>query len=66
MNLYHVQFEGTSYWIEARDFHGAINAWTAHVAKEWGTDFDGTEQPESVALVHDSGVIREPEARTAL
>ena len=66
MNLYHIQFDGQSWWIEARNFQGAIDAWTREVAKEWGEDFDGTEQPESVALVHDGPVIREHEALTAI
>ena len=49
MSLYHAQFDGESYYIEARNFHGAIDTWKRHVAKAWGQNFDGTEAPESVA-----------------
>lgn len=66
MNLYLVLYDGQPYYIEARTFPGAIDTWRQHVAEEWGEDFDGTEQPESVALVHEKAVIREPEPPTAI
>ncbi len=57
-NLYLVLFDGTHYYVEAKDFPTAIEAWKKHVMIEWGESYDGTEQPESVALVHDEPVIR--------
>lgn len=59
MKLFHVQFDGQSYWVEAPNFPVAIELWKRHVAVAWGTDYDGDEEPESVALVHDEPVIRE-------
>lgn len=56
--LYHVQFDHMDYYVEAPSFALAIEAWKRHVAVLWGTDYDGTEEPESVALVHDEAVIR--------
>lgn len=58
MRLYHVQFDGQSYWIEAESFGDAVFKWKRHVAVLWGTDYDGSEEPESVHLVHDEPVIR--------
>lgn len=58
MNLYHVQFDSQSWWVEAPTFAAAIEAWHSRVRAEWGDDYDGTEQPDSVAHVHDGGVIR--------
>jgi len=58
MNLYLVQYDSVSYYVEAPSFAHAIDLWERHVAAIWGSDFDGTEQPESVALVHDESVIR--------
>lgn len=58
MKLYHVQFDGTSFWIEAQSFADAVGLWKAHVFGLWESDYDGTEEPESVHLVHDEPVIR--------
>lgn len=58
MLLYLVQFDAQDYYVEAPDFPAAIELWKVHVAKLWGDDYDGTEQPESVALVHDEPVVR--------
>jgi len=66
VSLYHAQFDGESYYIEARNFHGAIDTWKRHVAKAWGQNFDGTEEPESVALIHEEAVLRESEAPTEI
>ena len=59
-SLYHVQFDGESYYVEAPDFTRAIAAWKTYVKDLWGPDCDGTEEPESAALVHDGAVIGEP------
>lgn len=59
MKLYHVQFDGSSFWIEAESFAAAIEAWKAHVKVLWENDYDGTEEPESAHLVHDEPVIRQ-------
>ena len=58
MNLYHVQYDDQPYYVEAPSFAAAIVAWRTHVADEWGDDFEGTEEPESVAVIHDRAVIR--------
>lgn len=59
MNLYHVQFDSQTYYVEAGSFADAIILWGRHVSVLWGDDYDGTEEPESVALVHDEPVIRD-------
>lgn len=58
MNLYHIQFDGESYYVEAANLAQAVELWKTHLQKEWGDDYNGTEEPESVALVHDEAVIR--------
>lgn len=58
MKLYHVQFDSQSYWIEAENFGTAVALWGRHVAKDWGPEYEGTEEPDSVHLVHDGPVIR--------
>ena len=58
MNLYLIQFDSQPYYVEAEDFPAAIEVWKVHVAHLWGDDYDGTEQPESVSLVHDEPVVR--------
>lgn len=58
MHLYLVQFDGINYYVEAASFGEAIGKWQSHVKVLWGDDYDGTEQPESVAHVHDEAVIR--------
>ncbi len=60
MKLYHVQYDSVSYWVEAASFAAAVEQWKRYVAQEWGTDYDGTEEPESVALIHDEPVIHPP------
>lgn len=58
MKLYHVQFDSQSYWIEAKSFADAVAKWKAHVKALWGEEYSATDEPESVALVHDEPVIR--------
>lgn len=58
MNLYRVLFDGQEFYVEAESFAVAVSLWTGHVRDIWGSDFDGTEQPESVQLMHDEPVIR--------
>lgn len=58
MKLYHIQFDGQSYWVESNCFGNAIIRWQAHVKIEWGDDFTGEEEPDSVSLIHDEPVIR--------
>jgi hypothetical protein len=62
MKLYLVQYDGECYYVEATDFGDAIGLWRAHVRRAWGADFDGTEEPESVALMHEDAVIRAEDA----
>lgn len=59
MKLYHIQFDGESYWVEAERFADAVTLWKSHIKVLWGEDFDATEEPESVHLVHDNPVIRQ-------
>lgn len=56
--LYHVQYDHVSYWVEAISFAQAIDRWKRHVKVQWGADYDGTEEPDSVHLVHGEPVIR--------
>lgn len=58
MNLYLVQYDSQYYYVEAPGFSEAIDLWKGHVKKLWGDEYDGTEQPESVAHVHDEPVVR--------
>jgi hypothetical protein len=58
MNLYQVLYDGQHYYVEAESFTAAIGLWKIHVSMLWGEDYDGSEQPESVALIHDDPVIR--------
>ena len=62
MNLYHVQFDGQSYYVEAPSFARAVAVWEAHVKVLWGQDYVENDvppiEPESVHLVHDEPVIR--------
>jgi len=60
VKLYHIQFDGESYWVEAPTFRGAIEAWKVEVRERWGDDFQDTDEPDSVHLVHDEPVIRWP------
>lgn len=62
MKLYHIQFDGQSYWVEAQSFGNAVIVWQAHVKVLWGEDFTGEEEPDSVQLAHDEPVIREQQA----
>ncbi len=52
MKLYHVQYDHESYYVEAPSLPAAVETWKRHVA------YDGTEEPESIALIHDEPVIR--------
>ena len=58
IKLYHVQFDWQSYWIEADSFANAVTVWKDHVKELWGTEYDGSEEPESVHLVHNEPVLR--------
>lgn len=57
MKLYHVQYDGEPYYIQAESVAWAVHTWKDHVKEKWGKDYDGSEEPDSVALVHDEGVI---------
>lgn len=59
MRLYRVLFDGQWVYVEARSFLGAMVAWRGWAQKEWGEDFTGEEEPESLELVHDGPVYRE-------
>lgn len=58
MKLYRVTFDDQPTYVEARYFAEAIELWSCHMAKEQGADWDGDEEPEEVALVHDEAVVR--------
>jgi hypothetical protein len=58
MSAYTVQFDGQIRVVDAPGFTEAIAAWGDAMQIEWGDDYDGTEQPESVALIDDQPVIR--------
>lgn len=58
VKLYHIQYDGQCYWVEASCFAIAILRWKDHVRGLWGEEYDGTEEPDSCALIHDEPVIR--------
>lgn len=58
MKLYEVVYDGQKRHVEAPSFPLAIEAWKAWARAEWKEDWDGTEEPESVALIGDEPVIR--------
>jgi hypothetical protein len=56
MKLFHIQFDGQSWYVEAETMRDAITVWAT-----WGAhnaEYDGTEEPDSCALVHDEPVLR--------
>lgn len=61
--LYLIQYDGQNDYVEAPTFAEAVRIWTEHSQAQEGLCEDGTEsftdQPESVALVSESPVIRE-------
>ncbi len=60
MNLYLIHYDSVAFYVEASDFSTAIEVWDDHVKVLWGDDYEGDEQPESAALVHNEPVIRAP------
>lgn len=56
--VYLIRYDGQVYIVEATSMGRAVEIWTAHVARLWGQEFDGTEQPASCELIHDEPVIR--------
>lgn len=58
LNLYCISYDSMEYYVEAESMPAAITAWKDHVALAWGDDYDGTEEPESCAFIHDEPVIR--------
>lgn len=57
-SLYQIQFDGEQWWVEAPTFAAAIQTWNRVVKAEWGDDYRGDEQPESVALITTDPVHR--------
>lgn len=58
INLYLIHYDHQPYYVEAENLASAVERWKAHVKVVWGDDYDGTEEPESIALVHEEAVIR--------
>lgn len=58
MKVYRIDYDNQPYIVEAPDLGAAVQAWKKHVAVAWGSDWDGTEEPESISLIHDEAVIR--------
>ena len=54
---YAIGFDGARYHsvVLATSFSEAIAKWTAYWKEQWGSDYDGTETPESVEKI--DGVI---------
>lgn len=59
MNLYQVQFDSETWFVEAESFAAAIELWKERAAIEWGDNYSQEDEPESVALVHDDGCVRQ-------
>lgn len=58
MSLYHVQFDGESWWVEAPDYGVAVRIWREYITADWNVANDETEEPESVTLISTQPVIR--------
>lgn len=56
MRLYHVQYDGVCYYVEAESFARAIELWKADREADWGEPCE--DEPESVALINNDPVIR--------
>lgn len=57
--LFHVRDDDhRDYMIEADSFEKCIELWREFVKEEWGSDYEDTDQPASVHLIHDDPVIR--------
>jgi hypothetical protein len=59
MRVYLVLFDGQERYVEAPTLPAAVRAWQAAMAIEWGADYDGTEEPESITLCGEEAVIRD-------
>lgn len=66
MKVYIIRFDGGASIVEAETFGAAVESWRAVKRVEWGTDFEETDEPESVELIHDEPVIRAEGANTAI
>lgn len=53
-----IQFDSNQEYVEAEDLPTAVKLWREKKAADWGDDYDGDEEPDSVALVHEEAVIR--------
>jgi hypothetical protein len=56
--LYMITFDGQPDYIEAENYAEAVKSWHEHMQRVEEGDWDSTEQPEQVVLVHDGPVIR--------
>lgn len=57
MSLYHIQYDGEPYYVEAPGFGEAVEVFKAHL-KEIDNEIDGRNEPDSVALLSEEPVIR--------
>ena len=64
MNLYHVQWDGGSRYVEAATFGDAVKLWREAMRDEWGDDLRPDDEPDSVALVDDQPVLRAAEGQS--
>jgi len=64
MPLYNLQFDGGTYHVEAPSMKDAIDVWKLWGQQEWGADHDGTEEPESCALIDECAVLRREQFMT--
>lgn len=58
MNAYMILFDSVNYLVEASSVANAVEAWKEHVKAAWESDYDGTEESESIHRIHDEPVIR--------
>ena len=58
LNLYLLIYDDEHYYVEAPRLNEAVSIWKKHVEKYWGDDYDGTEEPQSVQLIHEKPVVR--------
>ena len=58
LKLYLIHYDHQAYYVEAENLVNAVGKWKEYVKLDWKEDYDGTEEPESIALVHEAAVIR--------
>lgn len=59
MRLYRILFDAQPEFVEAADLGNAVRIWRQKKSVDWDDEYDGTEEPESIELLHDGPVLRD-------